>query len=153
MRKVLLILSFVACFVSCKKDNKTQASADPRDKFVGTWSGNYTLNLTGLPPGSPNQLPTTIVISKSATSSSDIEIKINNNLLQNQKAIAVVSGNQYIYKPITVSTLTLNGTGQLSSDGKSISESGTASGSIQLPGFPQPPPTPISGTWSSALTK
>jgi hypothetical protein len=151
MRNIFLCFAFISLsMLSCKKDNDAAAAADPRDKFVGTWNGNYTLNVTGMPSGSPTQLPTSIVISKSQSAPAELEIKINNSLIQNQTAAAIVSGNQYIYKPLTVSTLTLNGTGQISTDGKTLSESGTVAGSLSFPGLP---PTPISGTWTSALTK
>ena len=155
--KKMLAIAILSAFIltACKKDNNTNntPAVDVRDKFVGTWRGNYTLNLTGLPPGTPTTLPTTVVISKSQSSTTDIDIKINNQFFNNQTATAVVSGNQYIYKPVSITTpisLTLNGTGQISSDGNSINESGTASGSYQIPGSPA---VPISGTWTSALTK
>jgi hypothetical protein len=152
MLTIAVLLAFV--LTACKKDKKDDGVAvDPRDKFVGTWTGNYTFNLTGLPPGTPNVLPTSIVISKSQTSPTELQIKIINQFFNNQTATAVVSGNQYIYKPLSVTipiALTLNGTGLLSSDGKSINESGTASGSYQIPGSSA---VPISGTWTSALTK
>jgi hypothetical protein len=142
MRKILMIALILSTVIfSCKKDK----ASDPRDRFVGTWKGNYTLDIQGLPPGFPNVLPTSIVISKSQSSSNEIEIRINNTLIQNQVANAVISGNQYIYKPLTLATLTLNGAGEISSDGKSISEEGTASGSLFE--------IPVSGTWTSALTK
>ena len=155
-------LFFSAIFLlitSCEKDNNGNdnnnpvTSGDVRAKFVGTWKGSYKFTLTGLPPSFPTEFPTTVDISKSQTSSSEIELTINNT----QPAYAVVTNNEYLYRPFSFNNatlrinLTLNGTGKLSSDGKSISESGTASGSFTVP--PSTDPVPLSGTWTSVLTK
>jgi hypothetical protein len=151
MKKILMIALVLSSVISsCKKDKETTPAIDPRDKFVGTWKGNYSLQ--GLPQGFPTTIPTTIIISKSTTESGEISIKIDNTILSNQVATALFSGNQYIYKPLSAPfsgfTVTLNGTGTLSTDGKTITESGTINGASSIPNVPN-----LAGTWTSTLTK
>lgn len=156
MRKYLLIIVTASLFImGCNKDNNdTTTPVDQRDKFVGTWTGEYKFTLVGLPDNLssfvPDKLPASVVITKSQASPSEIELKINNG----QVAYAVITGNEYLYKPFTLTpfpgiNLTLNGTGKIGSDGKSISETGNLSGSFS---FGQNE-GPLSGTWSSVLNK
>jgi hypothetical protein len=94
------------------------------------------------------------VITKSQTSATEIEVKINNAVAQSQAAKALTSGNRYVYSPLTLlTTITLNGSGEISSDGKTLTESGTVSGSFPNLLNPLGEPSPVSGTWSSSFTK
>jgi hypothetical protein len=135
-------------------------TTDIRDKFVGIWDGIYKFEFPNLPPNLPfsipDSIPMTIEITKNTISPSEITITFQGGgMFQLPQATAVVTNNEYIYKPITLNNngieLILNGSGKVSSDGKVITESGTQTGSATIPGIPLP--LNLNGKWSSVLKK
>jgi hypothetical protein len=124
-------------FTSCKKED----AVDPRDKFVGNWSGNFNFSIPEL---SINESTTwDSPISKSGSNSNQIIVDGNS---------ANVNGNSYTYNQFTISedipnlgvvVFLFNGIGTL--NGSNLNESGTVSTVIQG--------TTYSGTWSTNLVK
>ena len=155
MRKSVFLLSvLVTLFISCKKDkNKEQEKVDPREKFVGTWQGNYTFQIPNFPLPALPAFPLTLTISKSEMSESEIIIIFRDSATQNQQTTAVVSNNEYIYKPVTLNNsgilINLSGSGTIDKDGKTITESGNFNGSVPFQGVP----VNLNGTWYSSLVK
>jgi len=133
---LFLSVSVVSIFASCSKE---KIAVDPRDKFVGEWSGTITITVPAANFTDTDDL--TQIIKKDETNP--------NQIIINDEQKAVVSGNTYTYIPFTETstnppgTISFTGTGTLS--GTTLSESGTISGNISG--------VPITGTWSSSLTK
>jgi hypothetical protein len=133
---IFLSVVFISIFVSCSKE---KVAVDPRDKFIGEWSGTITLTVPSANFTDTDDL--THTIKKDETNPNQI-------IIDNEQK-AVVSGNTYTYIPFTETstnppgTISFTGTGTLS--GTTLSESGTISGNISG--------VPITGTWSSSLTK
>lgn len=135
--KILFVLMVsLAVFQSCEKKEK-----DPRDKYVGTWRGLYTVKLDAL---GVNESDSVVVTIKKDTSN------VNQILIDDQEA--VVNGDTYTYKEISEAEIdpvlgpliiTVNGSGIL--NGTSITESGTIK--VKTAGLN------LTGTWSQNLKK
>jgi hypothetical protein len=131
----VLMVSFLV-FQSCEKKEK-----DPRDKYVGTWSGLYTVKVDALSVNESDSV--TVIIEKDTAN-------INQILIDDQ--VAIVNGDTYTYKEVTEAEIdpilgplivTLNGSGILS--GTSITETGTII--IKTAGLN------LTGNWSQTLKK
>lgn len=134
--QLLLVFAFFGLFAACTKE---KVAVDPREKFIGEWSGTITITVPAANFTDTDDL--THTIKKDDTNPNQIIID------DTQKA--VVSGNTYTYIPFTETstnppgTITFTGTGTLS--GTTLNESGNISGNVSG--------IPVSGTWSSSLTK
>lgn len=131
----VLMVSFLV-FQSCEKKEK-----DPRDKYVGTWRGLYTVKVDALSVNESDSV--TVIIEKDTAN-------INQILIDDQ--VAIVNGDTYTYKEVTEAEIdpilgplivTLNGSGILS--GTSITETGTII--IKTAGLN------LTGNWSQTLKK
>lgn len=168
----LLAILSVSMLASCKKDNNvveddTPPPVDQRDKFVGTWEGRFYLEIPNIPPNSPlenlpDSVPTTLTITKSATSTAEIQIVINNSITGNRTTKAFVNGNRYFYEPFNAKFLNIvdvsfRGDGLLSTDGSSIFEEGfLKTSAVNIPPlgpFPGINLPALIGVWSSKLKK
>lgn len=131
-----LTFTLVVLFAACTKE---KVAVDPRDKFIGEWTGTITITVPSANFTDTDDL--THTIKKDETNPNQIIID------DTQKA--VVSGNTYTYIPFTETStnppgsITFTGTGTL--NGSTLSETGTITGSVSG--------VPITGTWSSTLTK
>ena len=115
--KIFFVLMVsLAVLQSCEKKEK-----DPRDKYVGTWRGLYTVKLDALGVNESDSV--TVTIEKDTSN-------VNQILIDDQ--VAIVIGDTYTYKEISEADidpvlgpliLTFNGNGILS--GTSITENGT----------------------------
>jgi hypothetical protein len=143
MKKLFLfaLCATTLMFSSCKKDDPVTPAVDPRDKFVGSWSGNFSISIPNLSISESGQ--TVVSISKSGSNSSQIIVDGNS---------ANVNGNSYSYNQFTETindpdlgdiVLLINGIGTL--NGSNLNESGTVSTVIQG--------TTFNGTWSTSLVK
>lgn len=171
----LLVLSIIL-LASCKKDKNvadvapppvTPPAIDQRDKFVGTWEGWFYLEIPNVPPNSPlENLPdsvrTTVTISKSTTSTTEIQILINNSITGNRTTKAFVNANRYFYEPFNtkffnVVDVSFRGDGLLGTDGTSITEEGfLKTSAVNIPAFGPIPGVNLPaliGVWSSKLKK
>ena len=143
-KNMLFLMLFVgsALLFSCKKDSPASTTAtDPRDKFVGTWSGNVRIQFPSLTYDETSN--DSHVITKSTLNSNQIII---------DGETANVNGNSYTYveftqteQDATYGTIveTYNGVGTL--NGSNLIESGTVVGVVQG--------VSVNGTWSSNLVK
>jgi hypothetical protein len=137
-QKLVLAIAAVLLLVfqSCEKKEK-----DPRDKFVGTWKGLYTVKIDLLNISESDSV--TVEIAKDTANPNQI-------LIDDQEA--VVTGDAYTYKEITDGDIdpvlgpvivTLNGSGTLL--GSTISETGQLKIKTAT--------LNIAGTWSQNLKK
>jgi hypothetical protein len=168
----LIAIFLVAILASCKKDNKaiaddTPPPVDQRDKLVGTWEGRFYLEIPNIPPNSPlenlpDSVPTTLTITKSASSAAEIQIVINNSITGNRTTKAFVNGSRYFYEPFNAKFLNIvdvsfRGDGLLSADGSSITEEGfLKTSAVNIPPlgpFPGINLPALIGVWSSKLKK
>jgi hypothetical protein len=139
MRKkhFLAILTVILLvFQACEKKEK-----DPRDKFVGTWKGLYTVKIDMLNLSESDSV--TVVIEKDTANPSQILI---------DEMEAVINGDAYTYKEVSEGDIdpvlgpiivTLNGSGTLI--GSNISETGQLKIKTAT--------LNIAGTWSQDLKK
>jgi|Wag4MinimDraft_6_1082665.scaffolds.fasta_scaffold00297_7 hypothetical protein len=127
---ILLVLQ------SCEKKEK-----DPRDKFVGTWKGLYTVKIDMLNLSESDSV--TVVIEKDTANPSQILI---------DEMEAVINGDAYTYKEVSEGDIdpvlgpiivTLNGSGTLL--GSNITETGQLKIKTAT--------LNIAGTWSQNLKK
>ncbi len=134
----LILLGLTTVFSGCKKESTT---TDPRDKFVGTYSGNLTLVIPDVSANNTSQ--STFDISKNTSNSSQIYV---------DGKVANVNDNSFTYSNVTETVddpnlgtvvMTLTGIGTL--NGSSLTESGTATFVIQGTSYP--------GTWSRNSVK
>jgi len=134
-------LLLVVLMVSCKKD-----ATDERDKFIGSYTG--TFSLLGPALNSSSSVVQTLTIAKGSANISQITLTHAGSTVI---PTAAVSGSTYKYDEYTVTstannitvTMKLNGTGSLS--GTSLAETGTIVYTLAGVDYP--------GTWSSALIK
>lgn len=160
----VIVYSFA---IACKKDNDTGGGnttplVDVRDRFIGTWEGQYYIDIPNLPADNPllsnlpDSVPTTITITRGQGSVTEILVAINNSLTGNRSAKAFVNGNRYYYEPFTtkfsnVVNVSLRGDGLLGNDGNTILEEGSLkTDAFSFPGFSVPP---LVGVWSSKLKR
>jgi hypothetical protein len=133
----VLFLFVLSSFYGCKK-----TTIDPREKFLGKYTGTISVSIPTLIPTPLTQAyePT---ITKSTTNPNEILIDGN---------AATVVGNTYIYDEFTetgdvpqlgTAVATFNGSGVL--NGNSLSESGTVKVIIQGMTY--------NGTWTSTAVK
>ena len=144
MKKISLLLMMsiaTLMFVSCKKESATTTPTDPRDKFVGNWSG--TMHFT---------IPTLAVDQTSNETHIIIKSNTNSNQILVDSIPANVNGNSYTYVQYTETyddptlgtvVYTLNGVGNL--NGTNLTESGTLNMVAQGVSYP--------GSWSSNMVK
>ena len=135
--KIFFVLMVsLAVLQSCEEKEK-----DPRDKYVGTWRGLYTVKLDALGVNESDSV--TVIIEKDTTN-------VNQILIDNQEA--TVNGDTYTYKEVSESDIdpvlgplkvTINGAGTL--NGTSITESGTIK--LETAGLS------FTGNWSQSLQK
>ena len=144
MKKNLLSLLLIigVVFSSCKKDDPV-VPTDPRDKFVGTWSGTYSVVIPGL--GINYSDIATVAYTKSSTNANQIIIDTDQT--------ANVNGNSYTYNQFTETqndptlgtvVFIFNGVGSINGT-TNITESGTVSTIIQGQTY--------NGTWSGNMVK
>lgn len=160
----VIVFSFA---LACKKDTNTGGGnsipvADVRDKFIGTWQGQYYIDIPNLPADNPllsnlpDSVPTTITITRGQGSVTELLIAINNSLTGNRSAKAFVNGNRYFYEPFTtkfsnVVDVSLRGDGLLGTDGNTLAEEGSLKTSaVSFAGFNLPS---LVGVWSSKLKR
>jgi hypothetical protein len=133
---LFLSIAFIAIFAACSKE---KVAVDPREKFLGEWSGTITLTVPSANFTDTDEITHTIKKDDSNP----------NQIIIDDEQKAVVSGNTYTYIPFTETstnppgTISFTGTGTLS--GTTLTESGTISGNVSG--------VPVNGTWSSSLTK
>lgn len=142
---MLFLMLFLgsALLFSCKKDSPAATVAtDQRDKFVGTWKGNQTINIPDLNVNNTDLVNE--VFSKSSSS--------QNQIIIDGTQTANVNNNSYTYNEFTQVVndpslgdivIIVNGTG--TANGSNITESGVLYTVIQGVTY--------NGTWSSNLVK
>ncbi len=167
MKKFILLAVIVFSFaLACKKDTDTGGGnttpvVDVRDKFIGTWEGQYYVEIPNVPAGPPfdnlpDSVPTTITITRSQSSVTEILVSISNNLTGTRSAKAFVNGNRYYYEPFTskffnVVNVSLKGDGLLGTDGNTLAEDGSLkTDAVSFAGFNVPA---LVGVWSSKLKR
>jgi len=128
-------LMIIAIINSCKE-------TDDRDKFVGTWTGLMMFSRIGY------EFPTTVIISKSSTNSSQIVFEESGSAPRT----ATVTGNSYTYIDFKDSYQTYqdevsgNFAGKGAINGDILNESGTITSDN--------PPFPADlGTWNRHLAR
>ena len=102
---ILFLATGALYFSSCKKDDSSpQTSSDDRDKYLGTWTCDETIQ------GGPSATYT-IVVSKDVTSSTKIKAERFYNLASGAFTFIVVDGNNMTIQSQQVSGYTLLGSG------------------------------------------
>jgi hypothetical protein len=114
MKKSLKFLprfSFVLVlfFASCAEEEEILPDADPRDKFVGTWTVSETINQVNVPGY------TSVVILDTANTSR-ILISNPNNLGSSLSLKAIVAGNSLSIDLQNISGIPIQGSGTYSNN-------------------------------------
>ena len=140
-KATLMIISpllIMALIISCKKET-TDVKADPRDKFVGTWTAHLYFSRIG------NEYYTTDIITKSTTNSLQIVFTEQGN--GSSPRIATVSDSSYVFQNFVSSTgVPGNYSGEGSMEETDLKESGIISSD-------NPPYPGDLGEWFRTLTK
>ena len=150
MKKILIAALMSLTLFACKKDSPASTPVDERDKFVGNWTGSGFFKVPDL---QIDEYLTgyNIIVAKNTSIANKLAIFDSQRTLS-----ASVGGTTYNYEsytqPFTDATtgetfsLAFSGNGTISSDGRTITESGTiiatdASGIT------------YNGSWGSLVTK
>ena len=109
--KFLPRFSFVLVlfFASCAEEEEILPDADPRDKFVGTWTVSETINQVNVPGY------TSVVILDTANTSR-ILISNPNNLGSSLSLKAIVAGNSLSIDLQNISGIPIQGSGTYSNN-------------------------------------
>jgi hypothetical protein len=100
---------FVLVFASCAEEEEILPDADPRDKFVGTWTVSETINQVNVPGY------TSVVILDTANTSR-ILISNPNNLGSSLSLKAIVAGNSLSIDLQNISGIPIQGSGTYSNN-------------------------------------
>lgn len=103
------ILVGVLLFASCAEEEEILPDADPRDKFVGTWTVSETINQVNVPGY-------TSVVILDTTNTSRILISNPNNLGSSLSLKAIVAGNSLSIDLQNISGIPIQGSGTYSNN-------------------------------------
>lgn len=103
------ILVGVLLFASCAEEEEILPDADPRDKFVGTWTVSETINQVNVPGY-------TSVVFLDTANTSRILISNPNNLGSSLSLKAIVAGNSLSIDLQNISGIPIQGSGTYSNN-------------------------------------
>jgi len=112
-RATIIVALLLSIFYACNPNdpnNNPQPTADPRDKFVGSWSCTEISHLNGTSTF-------TVPISLNATNSSQI---LFGNFYQIGQVYGVVAGNNVTVPSQSVSNCNIRGTGTITNNNTRI---------------------------------